>query len=172
VFLHWHVQLSFRVSSSHSRWTNSSQSRHGLPHMGWRQSMRRSVKSRCKIANGLMYQIFKAIRYLATNASKKNENGLVITFEDCIPSLPKRYQLPKAELAEKWLYLERPLRQAYRTKPHAKALPFEITKRYFMQLESRSQVDNVLAEQAKLNLSKPHPLAQQGMRPGTNMLKS
>jgi hypothetical protein len=29
VFLHWHVQLSFRVSFSHSRWTNSSQSRHG-----------------------------------------------------------------------------------------------------------------------------------------------
>jgi hypothetical protein len=128
----------------------------GLPHMGWRQSMRRSVKAPCKIANGRMYQIFKAIRYLATNANRKTENGLVITFEDYIPSLPSRYQLPKAELAEKWFYLERALRQAYRTKLHPKALPFEITKRYFIQLQSQSQVNIVLAEQARLPVSKLH----------------
>jgi len=103
-----------------------------------------------------MYQIFKAIRYLTSTANKKTESGLVITFEDCIPSLPSRYQLPKAELAEKWFYLERALRQAYRTKLHPKALPFEITKRYFKQLQSQSQVDMVLAEQARLPVSKPH----------------
>jgi hypothetical protein len=128
----------------------------GLPYMGWRQSMRRNAKAPCAIANGPMYQVFKAIRYLATNANKKTENGLVITFEDCIPSLPSRYQLPKAELAEKWFYLERALRQAYRTKLHPKALPFEITKRYFIQLQSQSQVNMVLAEQARLPVSKLH----------------
>jgi len=143
----------------------------GLPYMGWRQSMRRNAKVRCAIATGQMYQIFKAIRYLATNANKKAENGLVITFEDSIPSLPSRYQLPKAELAEKWFYLERALRQAYRTKLHPKALPFEITKRYFKQLQSQSQVEMVLAEQARITLSKPHPVAQGRTRPGTDMLK-
>ena len=30
VFLHRHVQLSFRVIFSHSRWTNSSRSRHTI----------------------------------------------------------------------------------------------------------------------------------------------
>jgi len=128
----------------------------GLPYMGWRQSMRRNAKAPCAIAIGRMYEIFKAIRYLAINANKKTENGLVITFEDGIPSLPSRYQLPKAELAEKWFYLERALRQAYRTKLHPKALPFEITKRYFIQLQSQSQVNVVLAEQARLPISKLH----------------
>jgi hypothetical protein len=128
----------------------------GLPYMGWRQSMRRNAKAPCAIAMGRMYEIFKAIRYLAINANKKTENGLVITFEDGIPSLPSRYQLPKAELAEKWFYLERALRQAYRTKLHPKALPFEITKRYFIQLQSQSQVNVVLAEQARLPVSKLH----------------
>jgi hypothetical protein len=132
----------------------------GLAYMGWRQSMRRTAKAPCAIATGRMYQIFKAIRYLASNANKKTENGLVITFEDSIPSLPSRYQLPKAELAEKWFYLERALRQAYRTKLHTKELPFEITKRYFKQLQSQSQVDMVLAEQGRLPVSKPHGFGQ------------
>ena len=117
-----------------------------------------------------MYQIFKAIRYLASNANKRTENGLVITFEDSIPSLPSRYQLPKTELAEKWFFLERAIRKAYRTKMHPKALPFEITKQYFKQLQSQSQVDTVLADQARINLSKPHPVAQGRTRPGTDML--
>jgi hypothetical protein len=144
----------------------------GLPYMGWRQSMRRCAKAPCVIATGRMYQIFKAIRYLTSNANKKTENGLVITFEDSIPSLPSRYQLPKTELTEKWFYLERALRQAYRTKIHPKALSFEITKQYFKQLQSQSQVDMVLAEQAKITLSKPRAVAQGRTLSGTDVLKS
>src|ERR1700722_9150087 len=87
----------------------------GLPYMGWRQSMRRNAKAPCAIAMGRMYQIFKAIRYLASKASKMTENGLLITFEDCIPSLPSRYQTPKTELAKNWFYLDLALRQEYRT---------------------------------------------------------
>jgi hypothetical protein len=124
----------------------------GLPYMGWRQSMRRAAKAPCEIARGRMYQIFKAIRYLTKNVHTKTENGLVITFEDSILSLPSRYQLARIELAEKWFYLEQALRQTYRAKPHPKALHFEITKRYLKQLQSQSQVDMVLAEQAKLSL--------------------
>jgi hypothetical protein len=127
----------------------------GLPYMGWRQSMRRSTKASCKVANGRMYQIFKAIRYLARNANKKTETGLVITFEDCIPSLPSRYQLAKAELSKNWFYLERALRQSHRTELHSKPLHFEITKRYFNLLQSQSQVDTVLADQGRLDISKP-----------------
>lgn len=126
----------------------------GLPYMGWRQSMRRNAKSRSIIANGLTYQIFKSIRYLAATASKKMENALVADFRAGIRLLPSRYQLPRAELAEKWLYLERAIRHAYRTKPHPKVLPFEITKRYLKEIQSQSQVDMVLAEQAKLKLLK------------------
>jgi hypothetical protein len=142
----------------------------GLPYMGWRQSMRRTARAPCAIATGRMYLIFKAVRYLTKNVHTKTENGLVITFEDSIPSLPSRYQLAKNELAEKWFYLERALRQAYRAKPSPRALPFEITKRYFKQLASQSQVDMVLAEQGRITLSKPHPVAQGRTRPGTDML--
>ena len=125
----------------------------GLSYMGWRQSMRRAAKAPCEIATGRMYLIFKAVRYLTKNVHTKTENGLVITFEDSILSLPSRYQLARIELAEKWFYLEQALRQAYRAKPHPKALHFEITKRYFKQLQSQSQVDMVLAEQARMPLS-------------------
>lgn len=138
----------------------------GLPYMGWRQSMRRSTKTPYAIADGPMYQVFKAIRYLAATATKKTPDGLVISFEDSIPSLPSRYGLAKTQLAETWFYLERALRQAYRTKPHPKAWPFEITKLYFKQLGSpKSQVDIVLAEQAKLTLSETRN------SPPTSMIK-
>lgn len=125
----------------------------GLPYMGWRQSMRRSAKEPYRMATGPMYQVFKAIRYLATNATRKTVDGVVITFEDFIPSLPSRHRAAKIELAKNWFYLERAIRQGYRMKPHPKAFPFEITKLYFKLLTSRSQVDMVLAEQAQLTLS-------------------
>lgn len=125
----------------------------GLPYTGWRQSMRRSVKAPWVIAEGPSYQIFKAIRYLTANATKSTEHGLVISFEDSIPSLPSRYRLAKIELAGKWFYLERALRKAYRRNPHPKKFPFEITRLYFNQLKSQSPVETVLAEQAQLKLS-------------------
>jgi hypothetical protein len=126
----------------------------GLPFMSWRRSMQRSIKAPSVLADGLTYQVFKAIQYVATNAAKKTEDGLVITFEDSIPTLPSRHRFAKVELAEKWLYLERALRQAYRAKPHQRALAYEITKRYFNQLSSQSQVNMILADHAKLSLQK------------------
>jgi hypothetical protein len=125
----------------------------GLPYMGWRQSVRRCTKTRSPITNGLMYQIFKAIRYLTAAAKKTNVQALVKNFREDIPVLPSRYQLPKTELATNWLYLEPAIRQAYRTKSHREQLPFEITKRYFQRIQSQTQVDLVLAGQFKLALS-------------------
>jgi hypothetical protein len=126
----------------------------GLPHMGWRHSVRRSTKDPCKIANGSSYQIFKAIRYLTAIAKKQTVQGFVGSFRERIPLLPSRYQLPKVELAGKWLYLERAIRQTYRRNSHLKVLAFEVTKRYFEQIKSQTQVDMVLAQQFKLALSK------------------
>jgi hypothetical protein len=137
----------------------------GLPYVGWRQSMRRCTKASSIVANGLMYQIFKSVRYLATSANKRTENALVTNFREGIPLLPSRYRLPRTELAEKWLYLDRAIRQSYRTKPHPKALPFEITKRYFKQIQSQSPVDMVLAKQAKLNLSNNAPVSSPQNKP-------
>jgi hypothetical protein len=135
----------------------------GLPHMGWRQSVRRCTNAPCKIANGSRYQIFKAIRYLTAMAKKKTMHAFVASFRERIPLLPSRYQLPKAELVAKWLYLERAIRQAYRTKSHFKLLPFEITRQYFKQIQSQTHVDMVLAELFKLALQpkrviSPHPV--------------
>jgi len=128
----------------------------GIPYMGWRHSMRKNTKVRSIAANGIAYQVFKAIRYLAAISNKKTEKEFVTDFGEHIPSLPSRYGFPKNELVDNWLYLERAIRQAYRMKPHPRDLPFEITKRYFRQIRSQSNVDMVLAKQASLRLiSKP-----------------
>jgi hypothetical protein len=127
----------------------------GLPYMGWRQSMRRCKKSKSLAANGGAIQIFKTIRYLIGIAPDKVEKPLVDHFRKQIPSLPTRYKFPKSELAEKWLFLERAIRQACRSKPHPKFLHFEITERYFAQLRSFSPQDKALAVQNRLILSGP-----------------
>jgi hypothetical protein len=126
----------------------------GLPYMGWRQSMRRCKKSKSLTANGGSIQIFKTIRYLVGIAVDKTEKSLVAHFRKQIPSLPSRYRFPKSEFADKWLYLERAIRQACRSKPHPKFIHFEITEKYFAQLRSLSVQDKVLALQNKLTLSK------------------
>ena len=125
----------------------------GLPYMGWRQSMRRCKRAKSLTANGGAIQIFKAIRYLVGIAPDKTEKPLVGHFRSQIPSLPNRYKLPKSDLAEKWLFLERAIRKACRAKPHPKVLHFEITERYFAQLGAFSAQDGALAVQHRLILS-------------------
>ena len=124
----------------------------GLPYMGWRQSMRRNAKARSLNANGSSYQIFKAIRYLVATATKKTERTFITDIRESIPALPSRYRAARNELADRWMYLERAIRQTYRLKLHPKALPFEIMKRYFIQIRCQSQVDMILAEQSRLNV--------------------
>ena len=124
----------------------------GLPYMGWRQSMRRCQKRKSRVANGGAIQAFKAIRYLVGIAVEKSEKPLVAHFRTNIPSLPSRYKLPKTEFAEKWLYLERAIRKACRSKPHPKFLHFEITERYFAQMRTFSFQDRALALQNRLTL--------------------
>lgn len=121
----------------------------GLPDMGWRQSMRRCSKKR---ADALDYQIFKAIRFIAINAKKNSAEVFVAEFRENVPRLPSRYRAARDELAKQWLFLERALKLAFRSKPHPSAFPFEISKHYFKQIRSRSQVDRILAQQAELTL--------------------
>lgn len=128
----------------------------GLPYMGWRHSMRKNTEVQSTAANGFAYQSFKAIRYLAAIADKATEKAFVAAFRKNIPSLPSRYHTPRNELVQNWLFLERAVQQAYRIyrKEHnPRDLPFEVTKRYFMQIKSQSQVDRVLADQARLVLA-------------------
>jgi hypothetical protein len=126
----------------------------GLPYMGWRQSMRRTSNQPSMVANGLDYNVFKAIRFIVTNANKQSENNLVAEYRHSIPLLPSRYRGPRVELADKWFFVERAIRRAFRSSPHPKALPFEITKHYFKQFRSQSHVELILAKQAKLPLTK------------------
>jgi hypothetical protein len=128
----------------------------GLPYMGWRHSMRKNTEVQSIAANGFAYQVFKAVRYLATIANKSTEKEFVAAFRKNIPSLPSRYHTPRNELAQNWLFLQRAVQQAYRiyrNEHNPRDLPFEVTKRYFMQIRSQSQVDRVLADQARLALA-------------------
>jgi hypothetical protein len=125
----------------------------GLPYMGWRQSMRRCKKGKSHSANGGAIQVFKAIRYLVGIAADKAEKSLVAHFRGQISSLPSRYKSPKLEFAEKWLYLERAIRKACRSRPHPKLLHFEITEKYFAQMRTFSPQDRALLVQNRLTLS-------------------
>lgn len=128
----------------------------GLPYMGWRHSMRKNAEVLSIAANGYAYQIFKAVRYLAAIANKSTEKEFVADFRKNIPSLPSRYHTPRNELAQGWFFLQRAVQQAYRIyrKEHKpRDLPFEVTKRYFVQIRSQSQVDRVSADQARLALA-------------------
>jgi hypothetical protein len=127
----------------------------GIPHMGWRQSMRRNVSTPPVTQNGQTYQAFKAIRYLAEIQNRKTETDLVKSFRESIQLLPSRYKIPQEEFAKNWLYLERAIRKSFRMKPPRKAIPFEITRRYFEQTHTQSNLDIILAEQAQIPLGKP-----------------
>ena len=87
-------------------------------------------------------------------AVDKTEKSLVAHFRRQISSLPSRYKPPKTEFADNWLYLDRAIRRACRSKPHPKFLHFEITERYFVQLRSFSAQDKALAVQNRLILPK------------------
>jgi hypothetical protein len=126
----------------------------GLPYMGWRQSMRRSMKQPRMVADGLDYQLFKAIRYISAKVKKLSENSLVAEFAEGIRRLPIRYRAPRDKLANQWFFLERAIHTAFKSKPHPRAFPFEIAKHYFREIRSRSQVDRILAQQAELSLSR------------------
>ena len=125
----------------------------GVPYMGWRQSMRRTSGTECIIANGQTYQVFKAIRYLVNSATTKAETALLNHFRNGILQLPGRHRTAKKELAENWLYVQRAIRQACRSKVHPRALLFEIMRRYQKQTQSRSYVDMALAAHSKLAVS-------------------
>ena len=127
----------------------------GLPFMGWRRSMNRCRPCESKMANGLSFQVFKAIRYLMKTTFEKNAKGLVSYFRDSVPTLPSRHRLAKEQLASNWWYLERSIRQALRNKIDFEDLHFEIFKYYARQIRHQSQVDRISAEHAKLQLQKP-----------------
>lgn len=126
----------------------------GLPYMGWRRSMLRNRTSQSVIANLPLYEMFRAIHYLVGTADAKTEGALRNHFRNGIPALPSRYHAPKVKLAEDWLYVERAIRQSCRAKPHPNAFPFEIMKRYLKEVRSKSEVDRLRAQRAKLTLSK------------------
>lgn len=127
----------------------------GLPHMGWRQSLRRTITARSRVADGVNYRSFKAVRYLVETAKRKTVVALLDRFREGIPTLPRRFGDARDQLADDWMFIEGAIRQTCRGKPHPKDLPFEIVKRYLKRKsQGRSQVDMVLAQQARLHLSK------------------
>jgi len=125
-----------------------------LPFSGWRQSMKRSKRSQTKIGNGMFYQIFKAIRFLTVSADRPSENILVRDFRAGILSLPSRHRLAKVELAKNWLFLERAVRQGYKTADHPRRLHFEIANLYFQKVRSGNADDKLVAENHAIDLQK------------------
>lgn len=125
-----------------------------LPYSGWRQSMRRCKKQSSLVGNGVTYQVFKAICYLASRASDRSEKSLVKDFWAEIRVLPSRYRIAQTKLAEEWFYLKDAIRQSYRANPIRSAMPFKITCQYLKRVQSRTQSDLVLVEHYKIELPK------------------
>jgi hypothetical protein len=130
----------------------------GLPYMGWRRSMDRCRPCESNTANGLMFQVFKAIRYTMKTAPAKDANQLVAYFRALVLTLPSRHRLARTQLASDWWYLERSIRQALRSKVGFADLHFEIFKYYARQIRNQSQIDRISAEHAKLQLQKRRKL--------------
>lgn len=133
-----------------------------LPYSGWRQSMRRCKKEPSNAGNGLTYQVFKAVRYIAVEASKRTQNALIKDFQDAIPQLPSRFNAAKAKLAEHWFYIERAIRRAYKPDTILSPLPFKITAEYLKQLRSQTMLDLALVERNRIKLSKRLVAARSG----------
>ena len=124
-----------------------------LPYSGWRQSMKRSTKSRTKIGNGLRMQIFKAIRFLSESANKQSEKDIVSAFRAGIPLLPSRHSLARTELAKNWFFLERAMRQSRKKTQDPTIRHFPITELYFKNLYTATQVEGVVAGHEQIVLS-------------------
>lgn len=130
----------------------------GLPYMSWRRSMDRCRTCESKMANRLMFQVFKAIRYMMKTASAKDAKELITFFRASVLMLPSRHRLAKTKLASDWWYLERAIRQAVRSKVDSEHLHFEIFKHYAKGIRHQSQMDRISAEHSKLQLQKRHTL--------------
>jgi hypothetical protein len=131
-----------------------------LPYSGWRQSMRRTTKSRSKIVNGSRMQIFKAIRFLSESANKQSEKDVVSVFRTGIPLLPNRHSLARTELAKNWFFLEGAMRQSRKKTQDPTVRHFPITELYFKNVYSATQVELVVAEQQQIVLSKKRGMSR------------
>ena len=124
-----------------------------LPYSGWRQSAKRLNGVPSGVSNGSRYQIFKAIRFLTASANKKSANAIVADFPARIRLLPSRHGLARTQLANNWYFLARAIRQGYKTGESPDALHFRITELYFKHLHSATDVETVVAEHEKIQLS-------------------
>lgn len=128
----------------------------GLPEIGCRRSALKCAGFERPPAEGVRYEIFKAIRYLMaktnTKTNKKPAQALVEHFREGVRLLPRQYSRAKVELAETWFFLDRAIRQTCKAKPRSGDFPFEITARYFRQTQQQTHTDILLAELAKLSL--------------------
>jgi hypothetical protein len=125
-----------------------------LPYSGWRRSMKRNKSAPSKIGDGITSRIFKAIRFLTASASKQSANTIVEDFRAGIPSLPSRHGAARVELAKNWYFLEGAIRQGYKTEKSPNLLYFAIAELYFKHVRGATQVDKVVAEHRKIELSK------------------
>ena len=123
----------------------------GLPYMGWRRSMQRCIGS--ALPESLWDNVFRAIRYLSRGAYLKTEKAFIAGFVAGIPSLPYQYERAKKQLAEDRWFVESAARQSRKLKLHPNELPFEIMKRYTRQLQTRTPIQTVLAQQSRILLS-------------------
>ncbi len=131
-----------------------------LPYSGWRQSMRRNTKSRSKIVNGSLMQIFKAIRFLSESANKQSERDIVSVFRAGILLLPSRHSLAQTELAKNWTFLERAARQSRKKTQDPAVRHFPITELYFKNLYSATQLERVVAEHEQIVLPKKRAISR------------
>jgi hypothetical protein len=121
-----------------------------LPHSGWRQSMKRLAKVRSNIENGFHMQIFKAIRFLSESASKQLEKDIVSVFRAGVPLLPSRYKLARIELAKKWYFLEKAIRQSRKKTQDPTIRHFPITDLYFKNSVSANDVERIVAKHRQI----------------------
>jgi hypothetical protein len=145
-------------------WLSVANAMASLPYSGWRQSMRRITKISRNNKDGLHGQIFKAIRFLSESASKKSDIDIVSIFRAGVPLLPSRYKLARIDLAKKWYFLEKAIRQSRKRTQDQTIRHFPITELYFKNSLAATEVERVVAKQRQIRLSKTANMRNGGQK--------
>ena len=120
----------------------------GLPFMGWRQSMKRSLSEQCRVANSVAFRTFRLID-AAVRSCRSEHKELALGIRDWLQRSQKSsYELE--QLRRNWYYLRQSIEFCLAQKHHPKATSFRVTAHYQKRISVRSNLDLLLEEEMQI----------------------
>lgn len=123
----------------------------GLPHIGWRQSIKRCQPHEALGANGQSIQIFTAVDRIARSNVRRSD--LVGHAERWLKAQKGKQKTEGVSvLRQKWYYLRWSIKTVLEAEPRvaSRDLPFAITKEYWKRISQPSNVDRLFEEEEQI----------------------